>query len=212
MCIIYQTVWPLFLWSISCKTLRNVEKIMAYLTQNTGILNPEMSWRPCCKFTIKHVIVQWSHFLVQPWICIFNGVIIPVGPNKVRADCFLVNYPRGGLWWAGFPQAFPQVFTRFALTHTLRASAREREVYGFQSLHHHPRADILYFKKLAKDSAQYVFFPPCCTACWILVPWWRMNLCPWQWKCGVLTTEPPENLLYVFLIRSVFKRERTWHL
>ena len=98
MCIIYQTVWPLFLWSISCKTLRNVEKIMAYLTQNTGILNPEMSWRPCCKFTIKHVIVQWSHFLVQPWICIFNGVIIPVGPNKVRADCFLVNYPRGGLW------------------------------------------------------------------------------------------------------------------
>ena len=32
-------------------------------------------------------------------ICIFfNGVIIPVGPNKVRPDCFLVNYPRGGLW------------------------------------------------------------------------------------------------------------------
>lgn len=59
-----------------------------------------------------------------------------------------------------FPQAFPQVFTRFALTHTLRASGQETEVYGFQSLHHHPRADVLYFKKLAKDSAQHVYFSP----------------------------------------------------
>lgn len=98
MCIVYQTD-HYFCEASPAKHWEIVEKIMAYLTQDTGILNPEMSCRLCCKFTIKHVAVQWSPFLVQPWICIlFSGVIIPVGPNKVRPVCFLVNYPRGGLW------------------------------------------------------------------------------------------------------------------
>ena len=37
----------------------------------------------------------------------------------------------------------------------------------------------------------FFFFWPPSTACGILIPDHGLNLCPLQWKCGVLTAGPP---------------------